>query len=82
MRPPSDGGLNYLIKVSRNQFLYKFSESVEKSLGHSHLRPKQRSQFSQKCGNLVKIEEAVLASNSCVPDFFQLILKIFIKIDF
>ena len=28
-------------KVSRDQFLYKFSESVEKSKGHSQLRPKQ-----------------------------------------
>ena len=66
----------------RNQFSYKFSESVEKSLGHSYLRPKQRSQFSQKCGNLVKIEEAVSAPNGCVPDFFQLIMKFYIEIDF
>ena len=62
-------------KVSRDQFLYKFSESVEKSKGHSQLRPKQPPQFSQKFGNLVKIEVAVLASNGYVPDFFQLILK-------
>ena len=68
--------------MSRNQFLYKFSESVEKSLGHSHLRPKQRSQFSQKCGNLVKTEATVLASKVNIPDFFQLIMKICIKIDF
>ena len=46
------------------------------------LRPKQQPQFPQKCGNLVKIEVDVLASNGCVPDFFQLILKIYIKIDF
>ena len=65
----------------RNQFLYKFSESVEKSLGHSLLRPKQWRQFLQKCGNLVKIEVAVLGSNDFVPAFFQLIMKIYIKID-
>ena len=68
--------------MSRNQFLYKFSESVEKSLGHSQLRPKQWPQFLQKCGNLVKIEVDVLASNGCVHDFFQLIMKIYMKIDF
>ena len=73
---------NHLVKVLRNHFWYKFSESVEKSLGHGHLRPKQLPQFWQKCGNFAKIEVAVLASNGCVPDFFQLILKIYIKNDF
>ena len=46
------------------------------------MRPKQRSQFSQKFGNLLKIEEAVLASNSCVPDFFQLWDLVFIGLVF
>ena len=68
--------------MSTNQFLYKFSESVEKSLGHSHLRPKQPPQFLQNFHIFVKIEAAVLASNGRVPDFFELILKIYIKNDF
>ena len=67
------------LTLLRNHFLYKLSEPVEKSLGHSYLRPKQLPQFSQKCGNFAQIEVAVLASNGCVPDFFQLILKICIK---
>ena len=66
----------------RNQFLYKISESVEKSLGHGYLGPKQPPQFSQNFHIFVKIEAAVLASNGRVPDFFQLILKIYIKNDF
>ena len=53
-----------------------------KNLGHSFLRPKQLPQFSQKCENFVKFEVADLASIGCVPDFFQLILKICIKNDF
>ena len=45
---------NYSIKVSRNQFLYKFISW--KTLGHNHLRPNQWPLFSQICGFLVKIE--------------------------
>ena len=39
-------------------------------------------QFSQKCGKLVKTEACVLASKVNIPDFFQLIMKIYTKIDF
>ena len=55
----------------RNHFLYKFLESVEKSLGHSHLRPKQSPQFSPNFHIFVKIETSVMAWNGCVPEFFS-----------
>ena len=45
------------------------------------MRPNHRAQFSQKCGNLLKTEAGVLASKVNILNFFQLIMKIYIKID-
>ena len=42
----------------------------------------QKSGIFEKFPIFVKIEAAVLDSNGRVPDFFQLILKIYIKNDF
>ena len=39
-------------------------------------------QITHLISKIVKIVEAVLASKFAIPDFFQLILKIYVKIDF
>ena len=63
----------YLPNICKLQMLKPSVQSI---------RIKQCYLIAVSSGIFLKIEVAVYASNGGVPDFFQLILKIYIKNDF